>query len=215
MHVGLIVDGVRRWSRREGVELADGYRRALTGVKGIVRQLFDNGVDSVSLYLLSRDNLQRSADDLRAVFDATTGFLSTDLVELGREFDIEFVLAGDATAVPDGYREAILALTSAPRTSPATKRVYLLVAYSPAEELADRWEPGLTTMDLLVGRLWVPERVDLVIRTGGAALLSDFLPLQCGYARIWWTAASIVELTWEDIREEVAFTASLDALRGR
>jgi len=215
MHVGLIIDGVRRWSRREGVDLTEGYRRALTGVHDIVRQLFDSGVHSVSLYLLSRDNLQRTADDLRAVFDATVDFLSTDMVALGREFDIEFVLAGDKTAVPDRYREAIEGLTSPPRSSSAARRLYLLVAYSPAEELADRWEPGLTTMDLLVPKLWVPERVDLVIRTGGAALLSDFLPLQCGYARIWWTPASIVELTWEDIREEVSFTMASEALRGR
>jgi undecaprenyl diphosphate synthase len=215
MHVGLIVDGVRRWSRREGVDLTDGYRRALTGVDTLVRNLFDSGVDSVSLYLLSRDNLQRTPEDLNAVFEATTEFLATSMQRVAHEFDAAFILAGDSRSVPERYRIAIEGLTSMPGKSAALRRVYLLVAYSPAEELADRWAPGLDDMASLVSQLWVPERVDLVIRTGGAALLSDFLPLQSGYARIWWTSASIVDLTWDDIKDEVIQTMELEQLRGR
>ena len=36
----------------------------------------------------------------------------------------------------------------------------------------------------MLAALWVPQEIDLVIRTGGARTLSHFLPLQTGYARL-------------------------------
>lgn len=215
MHVGLIVDGVRRWARREGMPLVDAYAHALRNVDEIVRAMFDNGVDSVSLYLLSRDNLQRTESDLRAVFDATTDFLTTRAAALAISHGAGFGIAGDPGAVPAPYRDAVETLVSKRPAAVAVRRVYFLVAYSPAEELAARWRPGLDTMVELIPELWVPERVDLVIRTGGAPLLSDFLPLQSGYARLWSSPLSISELTWNDVSDEVIAVRDSEQLRGR
>lgn len=214
MHVGLIVDGARRWGRREAVPLQHAYGMALDRTGDLVRRMFDNGVDAVSLYLLSRDNLRRSETDLTAVFEATAQFLSSDAVSLANEYKVTFFLAGDSTAVPGSYRSAIDSLVqSAPNASPS-RRIYLLIAYSPAEELAACWRPGLNAMNELITALWVPERVDLVIRTGGAALLSDFLPLQSGYARLWSTPLLSPELTWQDVAQTVLDVLDNVQLRG-
>lgn len=190
MHVGLIVDGARRWGRREAVPLQHAYGIALDRADDLVRRMFDNGVAAVSLYLLSRDNLQRSEADLAAVFEATAQFLSSSAVSLANDYNVSFTLAGDSASVPETYRSSIHSLVQSTRNASASRRIYLLIAYSPAEELAACWRPGLNAMNELITALWVPERVDLVIRTGGATLLSDFLPLQCGYARLWSTPSS-------------------------
>ncbi|MDP2233599.1 MAG: undecaprenyl diphosphate synthase family protein, partial [Actinomycetota bacterium] len=46
----------------------------------------------------------------------------------------------------------------------------------------------------LLEALLVPEAVDLVIRTGGARVLSDFLPVQSAYAQI-----AFMDDLWNDI----------------
>lgn len=215
MHVGLIVDGARRWARKEAVPLRRAYAIALEGVDALVRQMFDNGVVSVSVYLLSRDNLQRAEDELDAVFDATADYLAHDAAALAEEYGAGFAVAGDIGSVPDRYRSAAEALVRAAPAAGAPRRIYLLIAYSPAEELAACWRPGLETMAALVSELWVPERVDLVIRTGGGALLSDFLPLQSGYARLWTTTLLFPELTWEAVAQPVCEVRDSTQLRGR
>jgi undecaprenyl diphosphate synthase len=214
VHVGLIVDGARRWALANGVPLVDAYARAFSAVRDLVQELFLADVAETSLYLLSRDNLQRSPADLDAVFTATTDFLRSALIDIATEFGARITVAGDATSVPSDYRDA---LTAAVRATAANseRSIYLLVAYSPAEELASAWVPGITDMATLIARLWVPSRVDLVVRTGGAALLSDFLPLQCGYARIWWTPKSFSELKWTDVRAEVIAVRDAVQSRGR
>lgn len=215
MHVGLIVDGARRWARRESVPLERAYGIALDRVDELVRRMFDNGVSAVSLYLLSRDNLQRSAADLEAVFNATATYLATGAPALERDYGAGFAVAGDSSAVSERYGSALDALLIAAPIEDARRRIYLLVAYSPAEELAACWRPDLKTMAGLVAELWVPERVDLVIRTGGPALLSDFLPLQSGYARLWSTPLAITELTWAHVSQTVVEVRDAEQLRGR
>lgn len=215
MHVGLIVDGARRWARRESVPLVEAYAQSLNRVDDLIRELFEHGVTAVSLYLLSRDNLNRSEADLAAVFEATTQFLTTQAPQLVADHGAGFGVAGDLGSVPAGYRDAAESLTTSSPARDADRRVYLLVAYSPAEELAAQWRPGLDTMTELVAALWVPERVDLVVRTGGAALFSDFLPLQAGYARLLVSPLSIADLTWEHISEAVLDVRDSEQLQGR
>lgn len=214
MHVGLIVDGARRWAKQNDVPLRDTYERAFDAMTDLIVNLVATGVSDVSAYLLSRDNLQRSPSDLEAVFAASANFLRSVLPDLARRLDLKVQVAGDPLAVSAPYRDALNAVVTA--TSGAQYgNLYLLVAYSPAEELANCWRPGTTTMDSLIPQLWVPKRVDLVIRTGGAPLLSDFLPLQCGYARIWWTPRSFSELEWSDVADVVRETQAANQLKGR
>ncbi|WP_374009898.1 undecaprenyl diphosphate synthase family protein [Leifsonia sp. LS-T14] len=212
--MGLIVDGARRWARANRIGLKSAYDRAFASVEVLVRNLFENDVSEISLYLLSRDNLKRSASDLEAVFAASASFVDGALLDLSRELGVGIKIAGDPTSVSTAYQASLRKAEQETRHLTG-RQLYLLVAYSPAEELADRGGPHLTTMDSLISNLWVPSRVDLVIRTGGAALLSDFLPLQCGYARIWWTPKSFVDLAWDDIENEVQDVKRTEQLRGR
>lgn len=214
MHVGLIVDGGRRWAHHHSVPLTQAYRKAFERIDTLVPEMLHAGVSAVSLYLLSRNNLQRSEGDLEAVFEATAEWLSAGARDLAERHDVGFGLAGDTASVSEKYRSAVELLIATFPAKEAARRIYLLVAYSPVEELAATWRSGVTDMECLVAGLWVPERVDLVIRTGGAPLLSDFLPLQSGYAYLWATPQLMPDLTWDDVREVVVTVRDGRALRG-
>ena len=64
-HVGVIVDGNRRWAREMGfVDPNDGHRVGAARIQELLRWCAEAGVEVVTLWLLSTDNLSRSASEL-------------------------------------------------------------------------------------------------------------------------------------------------------
>lgn len=62
--------------------------------------------------------------------------------------------------------------------------MYLCVGFNPLREIL-RAVSKYDSQEAVIYNLDVPEPIDLVIRTGNANILSDFLPVQFGYARIY------------------------------
>src|SRR3712207_9553917 len=64
-HVGVIVDGNRRWARAIGLEDPNaGHRRGAEKIAGFLRWCDEAGVQVVTLFLLSTDNLSRPEPEL-------------------------------------------------------------------------------------------------------------------------------------------------------
>src|SRR5919107_5415581 len=64
-HVGVIIDGNRRWARSIGLEdVNDGHRRGADKIADLLRWCDEAGVEVVTLFLLSTDNLQRPEPEL-------------------------------------------------------------------------------------------------------------------------------------------------------
>ncbi len=57
-HVAMMIDGNRRWARQSGYRsVADGHRAGAAKMHEFLRWCDDLGIQVVSLYLLSTDNL--------------------------------------------------------------------------------------------------------------------------------------------------------------
>ncbi len=67
-HVGVILDGNRRWARAAGMrDVSGGYRKGGDRVFELLQWCDEAGVEVVTLWLLSTDNLARPAEQLRPV----------------------------------------------------------------------------------------------------------------------------------------------------
>jgi short-chain Z-isoprenyl diphosphate synthase len=76
-HVGVMCDGNRRWARASGMEdVTDGHRRGADKIEDLLRWSADAGVEVVTLWLLSTDNLSRPAAELEPLLQ-----IISDLVE--------------------------------------------------------------------------------------------------------------------------------------
>ncbi len=198
-HVGLIGDGVRRWARSNGVPLAEAYLAAIPSVAAFVDFFYENGADALSIYMLSKENLSRPPSDFEAASHGETEFFRTLLRDLVAKWRCEVRLAGDADLLPRDYLAAIRELQALP--SNEERRLYLLAGYSPIDELLTAARQGV---DGLLSRLWVPEPVDLVLRTSGERRISNFLPLQAGYAELQFFDKFINDLTRADCEDALA-----------
>src|SRR3954462_5489421 len=63
-HVGVMLDGNRRWARAVGQDAAHGHRAGAANISPLLQWCDELGVDVVTLWLLSTENLNRPPDEL-------------------------------------------------------------------------------------------------------------------------------------------------------
>ena len=195
-HVGLIGDGVRRWARLKGMDLRRAYLTAMTNVATFVDFFFRNDATIISLYMLSKENLGRPKEDLDAAIDAETIFFETALLDLVKKWSCSVVHAGRPELLPKKYVKAIDDLSGF--SDGNGRKIYLLAAYNPFDEIRHAVQNhGLDFQN----SLWVREPADIVIRTSGEYRISNFIPLQSGYAELFFLSKHINELDESDCRQ--------------
>src|SRR3954464_8412572 len=73
-HVGIILDGNRRWARAAGAEsVNEGHRAGADKIEEFLLWCADAGVEIVTLWLLSTDNLARDDEELQPLIRIIEG----------------------------------------------------------------------------------------------------------------------------------------------
>lgn len=181
---GIIPDGNRRWACANGLSISAGYEAA-------VRQMCDfaaqqrHAYSVLLIYWLSIFNLTRSPGDLAAIYSSLT-LMREQLAD----HDLTAVFYGDLEALPPEICSQLVAANAHSGATGTEPLIVVAVAYSVSwEEKLKRgifkpWAYGLTPSALQ--RVW-EARANILLRTGGAKSLSDFLPQQMGYSKIEFT----------------------------
>ena len=68
-HVGVMLDGNRRWAKAAGASTAAGHRAGAANIAPLLDWCDDLGVEVVTLWLLSTDNLNRPLAELRPLLE--------------------------------------------------------------------------------------------------------------------------------------------------
>ena len=64
-HVGVMLDGNRRWAKERGSSTAEGHQAGADNIINLLSWCEEVGVEVVTLWLLSTDNLARAESELR------------------------------------------------------------------------------------------------------------------------------------------------------
>ena len=209
-HVGVIMDGNRRWARAIGLEdVAHGHRRGADKIVDLLGWCDDVGVSVVTLFMLSTDNLRRSESELSALLQIIED-VAVDLSGPGRRWKVRAM--GTPEVLPPETVAVLKQAEEDTRDRPGAT-VNLAVGYGGRQEIADAVRSLLaehaergTSLDELVEALEVEHIAehlytrgqpdpDLVIRTSGEQRMSGFL--------LWQTANTEFHFTdvyWPDFR---------------
>ncbi|MDP4014627.1 MAG: isoprenyl transferase [Candidatus Nanopelagicales bacterium] len=221
-HVGVILDGNRRWASSQGSPSDVGHRAGAAKIAEFLGWCEDAGVELVTLWLLSTDNLARDPAELRALL----GIIDTtvlDLVQAGR-WRIRPVGALDL--LPEDVSASLKEAEEATENAPGLT-VNVAVGYGGRREVVDAVRALLqehaamgTSLDDLA-RIIDVEHIadhlytkgqpdpDLVIRTSGEQRLSGFLLWQSAHSEVYFC-----EAFWPDFRE-VDFLRALRSYQQR
>ena len=208
-HIGVIVDGNRRWAVKTGFKAKQGHMAGAQKIPEFLTWCSELGIKHVTLYLLSTDNLTgRNASEL----DALQQIIGTLATSLSESTDYRLQLVGDREALPDGLLGALVKAESRTRKNKGL-HVNLAVAYGGRKEIADAMRSivkahakGGKTLDALA-EILTPELIaehlytsgqpdpDLLIRTSGEQRLSGFLLWQSANSEFY-----VAEALWPDFR---------------
>jgi len=201
-HFGLIPDGTRRWAQENNYNLFDAYMLTMNKISAFLNTLFEQDVLVVSVYLLSTENLKRIPEHLDPVIDTEIFMFEKLLPTVVEQNDVQVIHAGKSDLLPVNYQKALSVLCSKNNKN-TKKRLYLLAAYNPIDEIKIAInKSGEKTFD--VSSLLVPELLDLVVRSSGESRLSNFLPLQAGYAELIIEPKHFNDLKREDVYQYLA-----------
>jgi short-chain Z-isoprenyl diphosphate synthase len=208
-HVGVILDGNRRWARAYGGDAAEGHRAGADKIHEVLGWCEEAGVEVVTLWLLSTDNLHRPKEEL----DALLRIIEQTVRDLAatRRWRVHPVGALDLLP-PDTAR--VLKEAHDATQSASGLLVNVAVGYGGRREIADAVRSLLqshaergTTIEELAEALdieHIAEHLytrgqpdpDLVIRTSGEQRLSGFLLWQSAHSEF-----HFCEALWPDFRK--------------
>ena len=78
-HIGVMLDGNRRWAKAVGRDTAHGHRAGAANIEPLLGWCDEVGIEVVTLWLLSTDNLNRPAHELEpllAIIEEAVGALA-------------------------------------------------------------------------------------------------------------------------------------------
>jgi len=221
-HIGVMLDGNRRWARAVGRDTAHGHRAGAANIEPLLTWSEEVGIQVVTLWLLSTDNLNRPAAELEPLLQIITE--AVDSLADQRRWRVHPVGALDL--LPTEVAERLKAAEEATRDVEGML-VNVAVGYGGRREIADAvrgllHEVVTTGADVdeltpehiaeeIEGRLYTAGQPDpdLVIRTSGEQRLGGFL--------LWQSAKSefyFCEALWPDFRR-VDFLRALRAYAQR
>ena len=210
-HLAMILDGNRRWARQVGLETAaHGHRAGADKIREFLVWCDDIGIEVVTLYLLSTDNLSaRDTDELHALIEII-GDLADDLSHY-RDWRVKHV--GTTAGLPESLVRT-LAEAEERAAGRSGLHVNLAVGYGGRTEIAHAMQSiveshhlqggaiedlaALLTPELIAEHLYTGGQPDpdLVIRTSGEQRLSDFMLWQSAHSELYF-----VEALGPDLRE--------------
>ncbi|MFC0540146.1 polyprenyl diphosphate synthase [Kutzneria chonburiensis] len=210
-HIGLIMDGNRRWARHKGmVSPSVGHRYGAEHVDDVLEWCRATGIEHVTVFVCSAENLQRRGDEEVAYLMGVIEDVVTERLTKGNEH-WRVHIAGSLDVLPDSTAHALKRAVEQTRTR-EKGHITLAVGYGGRQELVEAMREHLyvngdksprdiaaaLTMDDITDRLYTAGRPDpdLVIRTSGEQRMSNFLLWQSAYAELYFC-----EAYWPAFRE--------------
>lgn len=223
-HVGIVLDGHRRYARQFGLSsYKEAYRAGTRRFEDFIGWTTDPEIDVITAWVLSTENLSRPASELAPYFEVLAELFGR-LPERCRHDDIKLRFIGSLDRLPDelvtaakhaeeevgeGRRQLNIAMGYGGRQEIVDAVQDLVRGLSdqgvPAEEMADH-----INSDTVEANLYIPDLPDpdLLIRTSGESRLSGFLLWQSAYSEF-----VFVDVFWPAFRRVDFLRALRDFVR--
>jgi len=205
-HIGVVLDGNRRWAKQTGASTAYGHQVGAEKIHEFLHWVAEFNIPVVTLYMLSTENLNRDKAELEPLIRIIANTLRKLGNGLADGTQLKVHPVGDYSILPPDLASLLT------ETAEATKdhvgvHVNVAIGYGGREEivdaarafLIDASEAGYTldqainTLDVaaISDRLYTRGQPDpdLVIRTSGEQRLSGFLMWQSAYSEFYFCEA--------------------------
>lgn len=227
-HIGVILDGNRRWARELGESTATGHRRGAERIADLLAWSEEVGVEVVTLWMLSTDNLNREAEELTALL----GIIEDAVRELAATRRWRLQAVGSLDLLPD-HTAQVLRDAEAATADIDGLHVNVAIGYGGRREIADAVRAHLleqaadgVSLDEIAANFDVEHIADhlytkgqpdpdLVIRTSGEQRLGGFMLWQSVHTEFYFCEAYWPDFRRVDFLRAMRDYAARDRRRGK
>jgi undecaprenyl diphosphate synthase len=202
MHIGIIMDGNRRWAKRNGKPTIAGHKQGFQTLKKILKLAKQLNISYVSVYAFSTENWKRSQEEVNGLMNLLKTALQTQLDDIKSE-GIRIVFLGNRNNLDDKIVR-LIENTEKETADNTNGTLAICFNYGGKQEVVDAAVQAIEeNIDLseknIQNYLYHPEvpDVDILVRTGGEKRLSNFMMWRVQYAELFFS-----DTLWPDFSEQ-------------
>jgi len=209
-HLGIIMDGNRRWAKARGLSAFEGHRAGYRKIEDILKWCRDAGIKILTLYVFSTENWQRAKDEVDFLMKLFYLAFTRDIKELHKN-NVCVRVIGRKEGLSKKLQEVIKKSEELTKNNTGGM-LNLAINYGGRQEVVDAFNKILKsplkeiTEEIILQNLYtagLPDP-DLIIRTSGEFRISGFLLWQSAYSEFYFTKHHWPEFSKHDFDDALA-----------
>ena len=204
-HVGIIMDGNRRWAKERNLPTFEGHRLGYEKMKIMPEWFFSRGVKILSFFVFSTENWTRQPAEVNYLMKLLENAVANDLRELAKKNGYKILISGRIEELPGDLPVKCLEIIQATKIN-NRGIINVCLNYGGRAEIVDavrkmiknkveleQVHEGMIKKYLYNADLSDP---DIIVRTSGEQRLSGFLTWQSIYSELFF-----MKKYWPDFEE--------------
>jgi len=202
-HVAIIMDGNGRWGLKKKKSRNYGHLKGIKTVETVIKSSIINRIPYLTLYTFSTENWKRPDNEINFLFDLIRKSLKKKLKKLIKQ-GIKVNIIGQTKGLP---KDIIKIIKQIKKKTLKNKKITLNLAlnYGSKQEIISACKKLISKKNKQINiknfenELYTRSmpNPDILIRTGGARRLSNFLLWQLAYTELFF-----IEKLWPDFKED-------------
>ena len=188
-HVGIIMDGNRRWAKEKNKKTIEGHLAGANRIIDLAKYIFSKNIKYLSIYAFSTENFSRSEEEVSYLMNLILKFFNKRAKELD-ENNIKVVFSGRKEPLSDKIYSTLLKVQEMTKNNTGGV-LNVCLNYGARSEIIDAINKanneGITLTEENMHKYLYQDLPDLdfVIRTSGEMRISNFMLWQSSYAEFY------------------------------
>ncbi|MEA2064725.1 MAG: polyprenyl diphosphate synthase [Patescibacteria group bacterium] len=210
-HLGIILDGNRRWAKNKNLPTLQGHRVGYDNVKSICELAFNRGIKILTVWAFSTENWKRSKEEVGYLMKLLKRAVTKD-AEYYKKKDVGIKVIGRMSDLDKDLQKRIKNIEEITRNC-AKGILRIGINYGGRVELVDALKKIVKAKipfdkideKTISENIYTPNipNPDLIIRTSGEQRLSGFLLWQSPYSELYFPKVCWPDFSEKDLDEAI------------
>ena len=208
-HLGIILDGNRRWAKEKGLPVFEGHRKGLEAIKKVINYCKEKGIEVLTLFVFSTENWQRGKEEVNYLMNLAKKTIVNYLKQLDKS-EIRVKVIGQRQRLSKALQKEIAKIERITRDNTGMTVNFALSYGGRAEIVAavkkiikNKIPLRKVNENTIKNNLWTSD-VDLIIRTGREQRISNFLIWQAAYSELYFYPKYWPDFSKQDLDKAIA-----------
>jgi undecaprenyl diphosphate synthase len=207
-HLGIILDGNRRWAKAKGLSPFEGHKKGLEAIKKTIEWCKEKGIKTLTLFVFSTENWKRPRKEVNYLMNMAQE-MESHFSEAAKQ-NIKLKVIGQRDKLPLTVQASIKKIENLTKNNNVMTLNFAL-SYGGRAEIVEavknimrqKVDVDKINEDLISRNLWTSD-LDLVIRTGKEQRISNFLIWQAAYSELYFLKKYWPDFDKRDLNQAIS-----------